>query len=241
MAKFLLYLCIMTSLFAQKGILIPFYHYPQIEDEEVQRLIEYKQRYSDVPIIVIVNPNNGDFSRLEYNFASMIEHLHEANISVVGYIYTSYAKRPLQEVADRIQAWAKIYRPFGVDGIFVDEVNGSERNFEYYCDISKKIARYFHLTIFNPGIEAPALHSLADIVVMHENSSILAPPSDSNKSALLLHSVKDLEAYRPFFNYFEYIYVTPSTLPNPWKELSSYLPKLLERFHKSPKISKNIK
>ena len=239
MAKFLLFLCFMTLLFAQKGILIPFYHYPKIEDEQVQKLIEYKKRYPDVPIVLIVNPNNGDFNQLEYNFAAMIEHLHEANISVVGYIYTSYAKRPLREVVDRIQTWAKIYKPFGVEGIFVDEVNGSKQNFEYYRDISRKIARYFHFTIFNPGVEAPALHSLADIVVVHENSSIVTPPSDGNKSALLLHSVKDLEAYRPFFKYFQYIYVTPLTLPNPWKELSSYLPKLLDELQKTSEVSKN--
>ncbi len=236
MAKILFYLCFMTSLFAQKGILIPFYHYPQIEDKEVQRLIEYKQRYSDVPLIVIINPNNGDFNRLEYNFASMIERLHEANISVVGYIYTSYAKRPLQEVEDRILAWAKMYKPFGVEGIFVDEVNGSERNLEYYRDISRNIAKHFDLTIFNPGVEAPALHSLANIVVTHENSSIHSLPSDGNSSALLLHSVKDLKRYRSYLKKYAYIYVTPHILPNPWEKLSPYLPQLLELFQ-SDKVS----
>ena len=227
MAKLLSFLLLMTSLFAQKGILIPFYHYPQIEDEQVRKLIQYKKRFSHIPFLVIVNPNNGDFKHLEYNFASMIERLHEANISVVGYIYTNYAKRPLQEVKDRILTWAKMYKPFGVKGIFVDEVNGSKQNLEYYRIVSQDIAKHFEITIFNPGVEAPALYSLADIVVTHENSSIHAPPLDGDRSALLLHSVKDLERYRPFLKKYAYIYVTPHLLPNPWEKLSPYLLQLL--------------
>ena len=228
MAKFLLFLCFMTSLFAQKGILIPFYHYPQEEDEEVQRLIAYKKRFANVPVIVIINPNNGNFHKTQHNFASMIKSLHEANISVVGYVYTSYAKRPLKEVQQRIQAWIRYYKPFGVEGIFVDEVNASKQNLKYYRAIAQTIARTFSLSIFNPGVEADFLYDLADIVVTCENSSISSPPLSDKRNALLLHSVKEFGKYRPFLKYYEYVYCTPFRLPNPWNRLSSYLPELFK-------------
>ncbi len=240
MAKFLLFVCCMTTLFAQKGILIPFYHYPQKEDEQVRRLIAYKKRFADVPVIVIINPNNGNFQKKQDNFAAMIRRLHEANISVVGYVYTSYAKRPLQEVQERIQAWVRYYKPFGVEGIFVDEVNASKQNLKYYRTIAQTVARNFSLSVFNPGVEAPFLYDVADIVVTCENSSISSPPLTGKKNALLLHSVQEFGKYRPLLQYYDYVYLTPLRLPNPWSALSSYLPDLFKTLQQTHKFSKRI-
>lgn len=220
--------------FASEGILIPFYHYPSFNDAKIDRLIKLKREYPKVPVYVIINPNNGHFRKIEYNFAYAIKRLHDANFSVIGYVHTSYCKRPFKEVAADIKSWSKIYKPWGVKGVFVDEVNGSKECFDYYKKIAKEIKKVFDLVIFNPGTKSDeSIAKLADITVVYEsNQSINLCKSTEQKSAVLLHGIKDFSKSMQKIKDIEYIYITPHTFPNPWGEISDYLENTLQILEK---------
>ncbi len=236
MAKALFLLSMVGSLFA-KGILIPFYHYPLPNDTEVSQLVQYKKSYPDIDFVVIINPNNGDFDFSKPNFAKMIQRLHDANITTIGYIYTKYGKRALSKVKESVEKWNRFYKKFGIEGIFIDEVNSSLEMKKYYETIAQHIKKNFPIVVLNPGVDAAHLMDISDIVVLHEDFRMQDCPKRREKSALLLHSIQDFERYKKCFDKFDYIYVTEKKLPNPWSGLSIYIKELLYYLQSSHSIT----
>ncbi|MRJ03301.1 MAG: hypothetical protein GXO19_02040 [Epsilonproteobacteria bacterium] len=222
MFRWLLPLFMALSLSAIEGVLIPFYHYPTFGDREIERLIQLKRQYPSVRFLVIINPNNGHFRRRERNFARMIELLSREGIEPIGYIYSSYGKRPLEEVVEDIESWAKFYKPFGIEGIFIDEVDCTKE--EYYRQLQERIKRDFSLVVANPGI--PCRTEWSDIGVVHENSNYsIEPPQWEGEKAVLIHSIDRVEFDQ--VKGYDFIYITPLSGTNPWERLSPFLPELL--------------
>ncbi|NPA03261.1 MAG: hypothetical protein GXO61_00190 [Epsilonproteobacteria bacterium] len=224
-----------THLFSAKGVLIPFYHYPTKEDEEIKRLLELKKRYPLTQIITIINPSNGTFRRIDPNFVKMISTLHKAGITTIGYVHTSYGNRKKEKVILDILRWERYYKKFGIDGIFVDEVNSSIQSLPYYQDLHKVVYDRFNLLALNPGVEVDkSFYSLADIVVSYEADKIPNFCPNKEKSALLLHTQKRLHhsLLDRFVECYDYLYITEQSLANPWERLSSYLDILLAKLQK---------
>ncbi len=225
MVRTLAVILLAMSLHAFEGVLIPFYHYPFYIDKEVDRLIALKKRYPHTKMIVIINPNNGTFSKKEHNFAFMIERLKDSGIITIGYIHTDYGKRPIEQVRTDITHWAKLYKTSGIRGIFIDEVNCSKSS--YYENLAKEIRKNFDLVVANPGYACDEGACWSDVVVIHERGDRnVTTKSMPIKRAVLIHSansvdLKGIEA--------EYIYITDQKLPNPWGKLSRFLPELLDR------------
>ena len=74
------------------GIIIPPYFDP---NSSWDYLIQLFSEFSKVPMIVIVNPENGlglNYSQSYSNYTSTME---KSGITVLGYIYTSYGTRSL--------------------------------------------------------------------------------------------------------------------------------------------------
>ncbi len=227
MAKIFLLLLSMT-LFAAQGVLIPFYHYPLDDDEEIAKLLAYKKAYPDIEFFVIINPANGDFRAEQYNFASLIDKLHEANITTLGYVYTKYAARDPKEVRLRIDAWAKFYKKWGVEGIFFDEVNSSQEAFSYYEALARYAKKRFRYVVLNPGTKPHKSYmQIADIVVLHESYRLPTQKEKCDKGALLLYGIADLNTTTSLFSQFGYVYVTDRNGSNPWESLSSHMDELL--------------
>ena len=228
MAKALFALLMATFLYGVEGVLIPFYHFPHLYDQEVQKLISFKREYPDIEFLAIVNPDNGDFSKVQYNFALMIRQLHDANISVLGYVYSSYGKRDPSRLKSRIDAWKK-YKYWGVKGIFIDEVNASKQKFDYYKDLSDYIKKDFSIVVLNPGVIADrAYEKIADIIVVREHNQSQKNDSEIEKSALLLHGIEDFSKIKEDLATYRYVYVTDKNGSNPWDRLSKHMPKLLQ-------------
>jgi len=225
-------------------ILIPLYSYPNWWDSQNynwKQLIELKNKYPHAEIIAIINPSNGHFSKSNSDFEHGIKDLHDANIKMVGYVYTSYGDRPVDEVKADIEAWQEFYQDLGINGIFFDEVATNKDKLEHYGQLSSIAkSRGFENIILNPGITTDQSYidsGIATIVVSYENphDKLLSnPPSSYNKPSkstdlsLLIYemednSVNDLIQFAREHK-FEYIYFTEDGADgNPWDSISSYL------------------
>ena len=219
-------------------ILIPLYIYP---NENWTNLIEIQKRHPNAEIVAIINPSeHGHFREKDEEYAKGIRELTNANIKVIGYVYTKYGQRDSQEVVDDMEAWANIYKDDGVSGIFFDEGSRESADFEYYQNLSDEAReRGLNFVILNPGITTDADYidsGIADVVVSYENPHqrlLDNPPSSYNtptkntKLSLLIYkmqgdSVDELISFAREHK-FSYIYFTEDGVSgNPWDSISEY-------------------
>jgi len=222
-------------------ILIPLYVYPDEEGKKIwQKLIDIKNKYSDIEITAIINPQNGTFDSKDDKFSEGIKDLVDANIRVVGYVYTLYAERNKDEVITDIEAWSSIYKEDGVSGLFFDETSIDRDDLDYYKDLTNEAKeRELNFTILNPGITTDQEYvdsNIANIIVSYETTSEEAlenPPSTYNEPtentelSLLIYEmdgdkVDDLISFAREHD-FSYIYFTEDGADrNPWDTLSEY-------------------
>jgi hypothetical protein len=130
-------------------VMIPAYFYPGGEGlKEWEKLFATAKR---VPTIVIANPASGPGTKVDGNYTAVINRTEAAGITVIGYISSSYTKRPLIEVEMDIDRWLQFYPK--INGIFVDEQTSGEADVPYYVAlrayIKKKLPKA--LVIGNPG------------------------------------------------------------------------------------------
>jgi len=231
-------------------ILIPLYSYPNWWDSQNykwKQLIELKNKYPHAEITAIINPSNGHFRESNSDFEHGIKDLHDANIKMVGYVYTSYGDRSVDEVKADIEAWQEYYQDLGINGIFFDEVSTNKDKLEHYSQLSTIAkSRGFENIILNPGITTDQSYidsGIATIVVSYENphDKLLSnPPSSYNKPSkstdlsLLIYemednSVDDLIQFAREHK-FEYIYFTEDGADgNPWDSVSSNLEEEIQK------------
>lgn len=213
------------------GILIPLYRHP---DSTWDDLIQVKNTHPSVPIIAIVNPDNGPgFWDPAYVFG--IKKLQSAGIPTLGYVYTKYGARDMSEITANIDSYKKWY---GVNGIFFDEmahVSGKEDYYLHLSNYAKSIGLNF--TIGNPGKDISSSYlGTVDNIVIYEHSGL--PSVELLKGwhtkyskynfSILSYGVDNLDEkfVQSASNYVGLIYITDKTLPNPWYSLTSYLDKL---------------
>ena len=225
-------------------ILIPLYSYPNWRDKKKyiwNKLIQLKKQYPNTEITAIINPSNGHFRKGNSDFEHGIKDLYNADIKMVGYVFTSYASRPLEEVKSDIEAWRKYYQDLGIEGIFFDEVSTDKDKLQHYaqlCNIAG--SNGFDNIILNPGITTDQHYidsGMATAVVTYENihdSLLNNPPSHYNKPSdntalsLLVYEMKngavsDLIKFAKK-HHFDCIYFTEDGADgNPWDTISGYL------------------
>ncbi len=223
-------------------ILIPLYSYPNWYDDNYlwQSLIDTKNQYPDIEIVAIVNPSNGHFSEKNSDYTRGINDLIEADIKVVGYVYTQYGDRATQEVVDDLEAWREFYKEEGVSGIFFDETSTDANLLNHYSNLSSEARnRGLDYIILNPGITTDQSYidsEIANLVVSYENPdrqrienppSSYNDPSQSTELSVLIYemeddNVDDLIAFAREHK-FSYIYFTEDGFDgNPWDSISEY-------------------
>src|SRR5438874_13108496 len=153
------------------GILVPAYFSPAPGGY----WSALNQAADRVPLIAIMNPNNGPATSVDSNYTSAVNALREAGGRVIGYVYTSYTARPLTEVKADIDRYHAFYM---IDGFFVDEMtNDSDAgHLAYYEDLYQyiKAKQSSDLVVGNPGINTPASYLLrptVDALVTFENNT----------------------------------------------------------------------
>ncbi len=212
------------------GLLVPLY--TPAGDATWSTLIQVKGLYPSVPIIAIINPQNGPGSSSNAAFVSGIQSLQTAGINVVGYVPTNYALTSISVVETGISNYSIFYH---VNGIFFDQMNSSQAAVSYYSALST----YVHslglaITIGNPGTSVPASFiGTMNILNIYENSgdpsvSTISSATigyDRSNFAMIAYNVAAptqsyLDSVAP---YVSYVYFTDGNSPNPFAGLTSYL------------------
>jgi Spherulation-specific family 4 len=224
-------------------ILLPLYSYPNWYDREKYLWKQVAAAAQRVPIVAIINPNNGpDRSPPNADYQHGIKDLQQANVKTIGYVRSNYGKRSLKAVKADIDLYFKY---FNVDGIFIDESASASDKLEYYQQLYKHIKSQSdrYQVIVNPGTNADegyVSQSVADVVVMFENQqrqwNHYHPPAYLKKYppqhfAALIHSTANSRLMKTTLDRaakerFGYIYITNDSTEtannNPWDTLPIY-------------------
>lgn len=210
------------------GILIPFYLYPT--QTQVDKVVSLASSCPGVPIIVVINPDNGPGASFNQDYLNAVARLQSAGVVVLGYVYTSYGARNASEVKADVD---KYYDWYGVDGIFLDEVWNYEDKLQYYSDLAGYVwGKGLQWVVGNPGTDAAVGYiQLFNVTVIHEDSKyptaakLDAYSSYKDKIAVLVYGQRrfSTSAFTATAARSGWVYVTHDTLPNPWDTLSKYL------------------
>ena len=208
------------------GVIIPLYSDPGSEWTAVANM---KEAYPSVPIIAVVNPDNGPGVYQDSNYVSGINLLEAAGVIVLGYVYTSYGYRPIANVETDVNSWKQMYH---INGILFDEMSRLTGYEGYYSSLNSYAKSLgYTFTIGNPGGPIPTSYiGTLDNIVIYEN---LGLPSQSYLSSLgyqkndftsVSYGVPTLDQnfVSNAFNYVGYLYITDQSSPNPYTELPSY-------------------
>jgi hypothetical protein len=196
-----------------------------------------KQAHPSVPILAVVNPNNGPGTAATSDYQLGIQQLDAAGVKVIGYVPTGYGARTPQEVQDDIWRWKNLYS--GVTGIFFDEMANQPGKEKYYGDLTgaaKGIG--FDFTIGNPGSDAgPSYIGTVDTILIYENEGLPQAAAlggwhsayDRHNFGIIPYGVPSVDT--TFITQAkascEYIYLQDDRMPNPWDTLPSYFDQLL--------------
>lgn len=237
------------------GVLVPMYVYPaNIHTNSIyNRLIELKRQFETVPMWIIINPASGPGKQVDANYTKAIDRLCGAGCVVLGYVTTSYGKRPSTEVNQEIDRWRQMYPR--IHGVFFDEMiyEDTAQAVEY----QSKLTQYAHSvgcwpTVANPGTDTPGRYfqqQAADVIVVHEGNGW--PQEERLKGdyfggysdypphtrAVLVHSQPQfsLPGLRMTRKYARWVYVTEDlfrpddpSAANPWDSLSRHLDSLCQ-------------
>ncbi|MHB2036611.1 MAG: spherulation-specific family 4 protein, partial [Nitrososphaerales archaeon] len=66
------------------GVMIPLYSYPGSDWNVVEQA---KLAHPSVPIVAIINPNNGPGGSQDPNYVAGVNNLRSAGVTVLGYVY----------------------------------------------------------------------------------------------------------------------------------------------------------
>jgi hypothetical protein len=231
-----------SSVAATFEIVVPAYFYPST----ASGWKSLNAAAGRAPVTVIMNPSNGPGKSLDANYVAAVDSLRAAGGRVIGYVHTSYAARPLQQVLadiDRYDSW------YNLDGIFVDEManTGPAERLNYYRDI------YNHVKAIDPSWEVmgnPGTTTLeqyltwptADRLMVFENVGTTYPPYtpsswnfsyDRSKFVHLVHTETSPANMLAHLNLAVQrnaggIYVTNDVLPNPWDRLPGFWTSLVD-------------
>ena len=219
---------------APMGILVPGYF-----DPPGGFWSELNFAATRVPLVAIMNPNNGPGRTQNPNYVAAVNSLHTVGGHVIGYVSTSYAARDTNTVKADIDRYFGFY---SVDGIFLDEMtnDANTSHLNYYASLYQYIQKQGTnlLVVGNPGIntqEGYLTRPAADVLATFEsNTGYPALVVDgwvtnhlARQFSHLPYNVPSAAAMTNYINLAAsrnagWIYVTDDALPNPWDTLPAY-------------------
>ena len=215
------------------GLVVPLYVDP---GSLWTQLIQVKNAHPSVPIVAVVNPNNGPGSSSDSSYVSGIQQLQAAGITVVGYVHTSYGSRSTSTLESEMNEWKNWYH---VTGILFDEMANTNGYQTYYSNLSnyaKSLGMSF--TIGNPGTDTlPSYIGTVDNLCIYEDVGLPSLSvlegwhtsyAKSNFCMVAIGVGLPSQSYiTSVSNYVSYVYMTNDNLPNPYDTLPSYLGNLV--------------
>jgi hypothetical protein len=219
-----------TKATSSTGIVVPLYTYPT--DSSWSFLINIKNEYPSVPIIAIINPNNGVGSSKDSNYVSGIKNLQAAGISVLGYVFTNYGSRSSSTIENQISDYKSWY---GVNGIFFDEMGNTADKLAYYTILANYVSSINGgMTMGNPGTTVSTkLVGVFSILCIYENPGMPKTNEISGYTSYgkqgfsyIAYGVNDMPSKSTVMgtsNYVAYLYITNLGGSNPYNGLPSYI------------------
>ena len=219
---------------APLGILVPSYFDPSSGLWD-----ELNFAATRVPLVAIMNPNNGPGTKQNANYVAAVNSLRATGGRVIGYVYTSYAARDTNTVTADIDRYFSFY---AVDGIFLDEMtdDADTSHLDYYAVLYQYIQRQGTnlVVVGNPGIntqETYLTRPAADMLVTFESNTgypalVVDGWVTKHLAQQFSHLPYNVASAATLTNYINlaasrnagWIYVTDDTLPNPWDTLPAY-------------------
>jgi hypothetical protein len=217
-------------------LLVPAYIYPAGEGlAQWDRIIESPAAASTV---VIVNPESGPGRAADANYTRVLERARRKGVTVIGYVSTKHAARPLSEVQGDVDRWARFYPD--IQGIFFDEQASAADRLPYYATLYEYVRkeRGLSLVVTNPGTEcaeeylARPAADVACLVEAPKGFNAYRRPAWANRypadrfAALLCKTSSPEEMKRAVLemrdNRIGYCFITDADEPNPWGRLPRY-------------------
>ncbi|MBI2927630.1 MAG: spherulation-specific family 4 protein [Verrucomicrobia bacterium] len=219
------------------GLLVPAYFDPA-RPGNWEALNQAAER---VPLIAIMNPNDGPSSSVNPDYTRTVNALRSAGGRVIGYVHTSYTVRPLAEVKADIDRYHAFYT---IDGIFIDEMTNDSlaAHFAYYEALYRytKAKRVSYLVVGNPGSRAAegyVTRPTVDVLVTFENNTgypvyVPDPWTKAQPATTFSHLCYGVASAATMTSNVElalarnvgYIYVTDDDGEERWDTLPAYWP-----------------
>jgi hypothetical protein len=217
-------------------LFVPAYFYPAGEGlKDWENLIAAAK---DVPIVAIANPASGPGERSDPNHAKVISRANKAGVTVIGYVSTQYAKRPIEQVKADVDTWPRLYPAIG--GVLFDEQTSDKSQLAYYRELydhaRRKIKGAFVAS--NPGVPCDSAYFAASrpeaisVFEHHQGYDEFTPPAGWRKtqrdcSAVLPYGTRDAAQMRQRLHrtvelHLGYFYATDDNGANPWDRLPIY-------------------
>jgi hypothetical protein len=219
---------------APLGILAPAYYDPTPGNSGWDQLAAAARQ---VPVIAIMNPDDGPGTHRDPSYVAAVGEVRAAGGEVIGYVHTSYARRPLDQVRNEIKEYRRWYH---VDGIFIDEMtsNPAKQDLRYYRQLDHFVHHVLpnSLAVGNPGDNTPAAYAqMADKLVLFEDGAgydTYAPPPwqtlfPASRFANIAYSIPSVATMQSDVvlaasRHTGWVYVTDAGLPNPYGNLPTY-------------------
>ena len=222
-----------SAISSPTGIVIPLYSYPGTTWDDI---IKAKQAHPSVPIVAVINPNNGPGNYEDAQYVTEIQKLQSLGILVLGYVYTAGSNTPFNTVTAYMDDYKNWYN---VNGIFFDQMSYVAGNETYYQNLTNYAKSHgFIFTMGNPGTDTlPSYVGTVDNIIIHENGSLPSIQSlggwhtnyTKNNFSVVSFGINNLDQsfVNNATNYVDYIYLTDKVLPNPFDSLPSYFDNLV--------------
>lgn len=186
--------------------------------------------------MAVLNPSSGAGSGPVERLVMTVRETRAAGVQVLGYVHTSYGRRAASEVFAEVERYKEWY---DVDGIFFDEVSATCADQPYYSAFHARVKAWGKgaKTVLNPGRQTmECFMSAADVVITFEGAydsymQDYRPPSWTvgyapSRFWHLVYEVPSSERMKEVMQASKsrgvgWIYITPETMPNPWRTLPS--------------------
>ncbi|WP_456480021.1 spherulation-specific family 4 protein [Nautilia sp.] len=202
------------------GIILPAYFYNQeIWDEVINAP-------GETGFLVIVNPDSGPGLREDPHYTSIIGALKESGKKPVGYVYTKWGERELNETKADIDKWIKFY-PL-IQGFFIDEAASGADKISYYETLYEYIkSKGDYFIVLNPGTRCDSLYyNIADTIVVYEGEVGSFNPAvcsdNPEKDSVIIYGADEDEMKKVINAGCGYFYVTDDDGSNPYDSLPGY-------------------
>lgn len=181
----------------------------------------------------IINPNSGPGATKDAGYVSVVTAAQARGVSILGYVATTYAAKPLPSVAAEMQKYRDWYN---VDGFFFDEAATNPKDLPYYAAL---YAGARGIVVLNPGAYPhQAYIEVADVLCVEERGTqVVEDHSQSvadwmngqppEKFFYIIYGVPTAARMRRILkraaaNNVGYVCVTNDVLPNPFDSLPAY-------------------